>query len=428
MKQHRNLLLFALMLLLVPLAGEPKFHPFTGDLASFRVSFGSPLFLLFLLWLRNVPFVLSGLCVGLAVTIFRIFLDLWTTTISLPMSLGLHGPTFFYYLTYAACFHIPKFNAALYNKALQIAAWSILAEIAASMAELTMTNIYASSDFNITLSVLIKISAIAFLRCFFILSFFFLTQIYQAETRANHEHQQKQHMLLLISNLYEEVIQLNKSQKNAEAVTRNCYKIYENLQDQTAIVNPSKLASEILSIAGQVHEIKKDNQRIYAGLRQLTNNRELKDYMPTAALVDLIMESNRKYAKGLQKAITFSSYVDPRLPALHVYTVLSLVNNLVANAVEAIQKSGMIELHFTKIDDMIKIQISDTGIGISEQKVPLLFKPGYTTKFDSIGNPSTGVGLAYVKHLTEELQGNIIVTIEDKTSFILSIPLINLKG
>ena len=310
MKQHRNLLLFALMLLLVPLAGEPKFHPFTGDLASFRVSFGSPLFLLFLLWLRNVPFVLSGLCVGLAVTIFRIFLDLWTTTISLTMSLGLHGPTFFYYLTYAACFHIPKFNAALYNKALQIAAWSILAEIAASIAELTMTNIYASSDFNITLSVLIKISAIAFLRCFFILSFFFLTQIYQAETRANHEHQQKQHMLLLISNLYEEVIQLNKSQKNAEAVTRNCYKIYENLQDQTAIVNPSKLASEILSIAGQVHEIKKDNQRIYAGLRQLTNNRELKDYMPTAALVDLIMESNRKYAKGLQKAITFSSYVD----------------------------------------------------------------------------------------------------------------------
>ena len=428
MKQHRNLLLFALMLLLVPLAGEPKFHPFTGDLASFRVSFGSPLFLLFLLWLRNVPFVLSGLCVGLAVTIFRIFLDLWTTTISLPMSLGLHGPTFFYYLTYAACFHIPKFNAALYNKALQIAGWSILAEIAASIAELTMTNIYASSDFNITLSVLTKISAIAFLRCFFILSFFFLTQIYQAETRANQEHQQKQHMLLLISNLYEEVIQLNKSQKNAEAVTRNCYKIYENLQDQTVIVDPPKLASEILSIAGQVHEIKKDNQRIYAGLRQLTNNRELKDYMPTAALVDLIIESNRKYAKGLQKEITFSSHIDPQLPALHVYTVLSLVNNLVANAVEAIPKSGTIELHFTKVENMIQIQISDTGIGISPQKVPLLFKPGYTTKFDSIGNPSTGVGLAYVKHLTEELQGNIIVTIEDKTSFILSIPLINLKG
>ena len=150
--------------------------------------------------------------------------------------------------------------------------------------------------------------------------------------------------------------------------------------------------------------------------------------MPTAALVDLIIESNRKYAKGLQKEITFSSHIDPQLPALHVYTVLSLVNNLVANAVEAIEKSGTIELHFTQMADMIKIQISDTGIGISPQKVPLLFKPGYTTKFDSIGNPSTGVGLAYVKHLTEELHGNIIVTVEDKTSFLLSIPLLNLKG
>ena len=49
MKHHRNLLLFFTMLILVPLAGEPKFHPFGGDFSAFRVSFGSPVFLLFLL-------------------------------------------------------------------------------------------------------------------------------------------------------------------------------------------------------------------------------------------------------------------------------------------------------------------------------------------------------------------------------------------
>lgn len=55
MRTSRHLPLCLLMLFLVPLAGEPKFFPFHGGLADFRVSFGSPIFLLFLLFLRDLP-------------------------------------------------------------------------------------------------------------------------------------------------------------------------------------------------------------------------------------------------------------------------------------------------------------------------------------------------------------------------------------
>lgn len=429
MKKNKDLLVFLLMLILVPLAGEPKIHPFSGDLSTFRVSFGSPIFLLFLLWIRNTSFILSGFCVGLSVTIFRICLDIVTNDASFSSSFLLRAPAFFYYFTYAACFHLPAVDE-LYSKAIRIAGWSILAEFFASIAELAVTNYLLGSELVITFTILFQLILIAVIRCFFILSFFFLTQLYQSETRIKEEKEQKKHMLLLIANLYEEVIQLNKSQKNAEQVTRNCYQIYENLQDPTEKVSRENLSAELLSIAGQVHEIKKDNQRIYAGLRQLTNNRRLSDYLPAGELGDIIVQSNLKYANSLKKDIRFMPTIDPHLPPLHVYTLLSLVNNLVANAVEAIKKEGFIKINFTKIKDSIEIRIMDNAGGISPNKINLIFKPGYTTKFDEKGNPSTGVGLPYVKHLTETLGGKIAVNLAHTgaTAFILTIPLKSLKG
>lgn len=429
MKDNQKLLVFCLMLILVPLAGEPKIHPFGGDLSTFRVSFGSPVFLLFLLWLRNTSFLLSGFCVGLSVTVFRIMLDLFLYGMPLADSFPLRGPTFFYYFIYAICFQIPKVGDR-YNQALRIAGWSIFAEFWASIAELAVTNYCVGDELVITVAVLVKIIIIAIIRCFFILSFFFLSQLYHAETKANHERRQKKHMLLLISDLYEEVIQLNKSQKNAEEVTRNCYRLYEDIENNTNRLDPKQLAGELLSIAGQVHDIKKDNQRIYAGLCQLTNNRRFNDTMSLAELSDIIVQSNKKYSRGLNKSINFYSIIDPLLPPLHVYTVLSLVNNLTANAVEAIQSTGNIHISFTKIRNYVEIRISDNGVGVQANKLKFLFKPGYTTKFDEKGNPSTGVGLPYVKHLTEDLNGQIRVDIsqENKTIFILTIPLVSLKG
>lgn len=109
--KHRELFIFICMLLIVPLAGEPRIHPFGNEFSSFRVSFGSPMFLLFLLWLRNVPMAVSGLAVGIAVVLFRGALDAVGGT---PIATGVyqHIPTFFYYFTYAICFSCVKLNRA----------------------------------------------------------------------------------------------------------------------------------------------------------------------------------------------------------------------------------------------------------------------------------------------------------------------------
>jgi len=414
-----------LMLLIVPVVGELKFYPFDLEFSTFRVSFGSPSFLFFLLWLRDTSFALSGLLVGLSVLVFRMVLDWITIDSTIASSFLLRIPAFFYYVTYALVFHFAKAKE-LYNQPLHIGLLSILAELIASMVELMLSMSSSNIGFIFTFPILSKILIIAIIRNFFILSFFFIINLRHAEFVAEQQKEQNKHMLMLISNLYKEGIQLEKSLQNAENITRDCYNLYEDLHNSPLSFDKNSLAQNILEIAGQVHEIKKDNQRIYASLSQLISDGKLHDYMNASELADIILQSHQKYAGSLNKTITFDLQIENLLPPLHVYTVLSLVNNLVSNAVESIKDSGFIKISFYRIGKCIAFRIADTGTGIPPKKRSLIFKPGYTTKFDLSGNPSTGMGLPYIKDLANSLHGNI--TLEetphtDETVFIIQLPL-----
>ncbi len=93
--------------------------------------------------------------------------------------------------------------------------------------------------------------------------------------------------------------------------------------------------------------------------------------------------------------------------------------NLMNNAVQAMPKSGKLEIQaFLKVGNLV-ITIKDTGAGIPEDIRPKLFTPLFTTK-----SRGQGFGLAVVKRLTEALGGT--VTFESKvdkgTKFILNFP------
>ena len=123
------------------------------------------------------------------------------------------------------------------------------------------------------------------------------------------------------------------------------------------------------------------------------------------------MHTQEKYARSLNKDIRFHSNVPRGLPPLHVFLLLSLLGNLVANAVEAIQSKGMISIRITggAGDDRLCIHIGNTGSAIPPHRLSRVFHPGYTTKFDSTGKASSGVGLTYVRHQVENLGGTIAI-------------------
>ena len=84
--------------------------------------------------------------------------------------------------------------------------------------------------------------------------------------------------------------------------------------------------------------------------------------------------------------------------------------NLIVNAAQAIKeegddaKPGKIAVRAVVKDDKVLVTVSDTGPGISEEKVKDVFRPFYTTRAEG-----TGLGLYITKQLVEKIGGRISV-------------------
>lgn len=79
--------------------------------------------------------------------------------------------------------------------------------------------------------------------------------------------------------------------------------------------------------------------------------------------------------------------------------------NLLQNARQAMPEGGTISIKSAAEAGKVLISISDTGMGISEDMLPRIFEPFYTTK--EVG---TGLGLAIVAKVVESLEGEVRVS------------------
>lgn len=413
MKKSIRILL--LIIIAVPLAGEFKFYPFDD---TFRVSLGTPVFFLFLLWGRSIHPIIAGIVTGVSVFFLRFSLSVGIRDISVEDAMYLHVPAFFYYFIYALAFHKTKLNER-HDQPFMIGLLGVLIELFASVSEMTIRSILANQ--GTPLLAIDQLVLIAFIRSFFVLGFFNILKLREAKSAEAEQRMQKEQMLLFISSLYEESVQLKKTMQNAEEITRTCYDFYRRIKTTGTIGNDAQTA---LQIAGLVHEIKKDNQRIHAGLSKLMSSENLQEYMKIEDLGNIMIVSNRRYAESLSKVITFSLHIDNDHPPYHVYMVLSLINNLLANAVEAIEEEGYVSLHVKRKDRFVEFRICDNGPGIAPKQKEIIFTAGYTKKFDEAGNPSTGIGLSYVKQTVEKFGGHIrLMDTYKETVFIVGIPI-----
>ena len=113
--------------------------------------------------------------------------------------------------------------------------------------------------------------------------------------------------------------------------------------------------------------------------------------------------------------------------------LLTVMNNLIANAVEAIELEGTIRIQVYEQDEDVHFAVIDSGKGIPEAKRNIIFEPGYTTKFNQAGIAATGIGLSHVRDIVWSMEGHITVEYAEQggqgTVFDVSIPKRNLiKG
>ena len=74
-----------------------------------------------------------------------------------------------------------------------------------------------------------------------------------------------------------------------------------------------------------------------------------------------------------------------------------VIENLLKNALDAMDGQGVIKLHLRSQPGKVIIDISDTGKGISKQNISKIFKPGFTTK-----KRGWGLGLSLCKRIVEQ--------------------------
>ncbi|MGE7760151.1 two-component system sensor histidine kinase NtrB [Peribacillus sp. NPDC097895] len=93
--------------------------------------------------------------------------------------------------------------------------------------------------------------------------------------------------------------------------------------------------------------------------------------------------------------------------------------NLMKNAIEGIQGKGKIRIEHYYKSGQIHIKVSDTGVGISEDKVKLLGTPFFSTKSEG-----TGLGLTQVFTTIHKHGGNISVqsVVGKGTTFHIQLP------
>jgi signal transduction histidine kinase len=104
--------------------------------------------------------------------------------------------------------------------------------------------------------------------------------------------------------------------------------------------------------------------------------------------------------------------------------------NLMINARQAmLGKGGSLTVKASKVDgrdDELRIQVIDTGPGISEKLLPRIFQPFFTTKGTATRGEAkgTGLGLAICKEIVEHHRGRIEVesVVGKGTTFSIYLP------
>lgn len=416
---RNKLRIYILLMIIVPLG---EFNP-DPVLTKLNINLGSPIFFFFLLWSKRIKPVPAGILVGMSVSIFHtITSTLSTTDFNGSTELISHSSSFFYYLIFGLLFNLFKTKSFLEKPIVMVLIGTFI-EIITDFITIIF-NYYLSGEF-ITFNSLLLIVISSFFRSFLVISSFSFFLLREANIKESLQKKKNEEMLLVVSGLFTEIVQLKKLMKNAEETTRECYTLYRELLEKDATQ-----ATTALSIAGKVHEIKKDHQRVYSGLMKLKVNNNVTDLMNIEDIINVVIESNISYANMLNKSICFKVNVAGTHPNYNCNIVLSLMNNLVTNSVEAIDHSGIISISVDTKDDCLMIQVQDNGPGIQLKNRDLIFEPGYTTKFDSNGTASNGIGLPYIKELIKDFNGKIELYSDPKnrnTLFIIQLPIKNIN-
>lgn len=361
----------AIIAILTAFAGELKVMPFAEE--TFRFALGGIVFFLLLLIYPPVSILRTGFITAVTVVLLRVVEELWVG-VALLESLRMHVPVFLFYFVIALGWHMVGLEKYK-SWPLRLGALAFLFEVVSNTAEHTLRNwwmhgpMLGLKDWGILVGV-------ALLRSFFTVG------LYSSVALAK-EKQRIGEMLGVGSELYGEALYLQKSMNHIEQITASSHELYRKLKNE----NLPEFSRQALQITQEIHEVKKDSQRILAGLSKWTSRQNITVFY-LSDLLEMVVTANEKYSEMIGRNCTIESRLGTDLQT---------------------DQRGRVTIEVESGTKWVRFCVSDTGKGIPIEHEDVIFEPGYTTKFNEQGVAATGIGLSHVSAIVEQMEGEIRV-------------------
>lgn len=195
--------------------------------------------------------------------------------------------------------------------------------------------------------------------------------------------------------------------------------MYSNiLKDETPEDSPVRQDLEL--IVEQADRCK----NIVGGLLNFARKNQVKREVTN--FEEFVSHSLKSVIKPENVNVEFKSDLDNPEVMIDQDQMMQVLTNLEKNAVEAMSGGGTLKVDMSGNEEMVYVNVSDTGIGIPESNMEKLFTPFFTTKAMGKG---TGLGLPLIYGIVKMHKGQITVKSNAEkengptgTNFQISIP------
>ena len=123
---------------------------------------------------------------------------------------------------------------------------------------------------------------------------------------------------------------------------------------------------------------------------------------------DIVKELVTFYqAELVQHSIRATTQLTLRVPPVDVddHYIKEVIHNIVTNAIDAMPEGGTLSFITSISDNMVVLEIRDTGIGMNDSTCKRVFEPYFTTK-----EKGSGIGMTQSYKIIQAHDGNIDIT------------------
>ncbi|MDK9711294.1 sensor histidine kinase [Acidaminobacter sp.] len=390
--------------------------------ADFRISAGIIVLALILNWDQPLKPIRLGIISGLSVYALRLCIHALSYGSIQEVWLSYQFEILFY-LFYGIIYQVlSRWLGSDHLNRLAIVLF--ISDLGANLIEIFSRILFSSSPYDAEITItLLFVALIRSLMIWIVLN----GLRYYKILLLKEEHEVRYARLVwLTAQLKSEMYWMEKNMEEIEKVMTNAYTLFEDIKFDH---RREGWGEKAVTIARDVHEIKKEYELAVRGIKELTADAVVVGGMSFKDICKILYDSMVREIREMACRIELEFESGESFYTVKHYFLMSILRNLMMNSIDAIEadtKEGKIKMVHDADQDQHYFIVTDTGPGIEPEDLDQIFTPGFSTKINyATGHINRGLGLSVVQNIVEkELCGTIEAeSVKGKgTTFRITIP------